>query len=83
MDKQKLLDHIRAAHFAMLETGLFLDTHPHDKEALKKFEVYRVKYKELVKQYEESFGPLTLMGDFGSDGFDWIKNPWPWEKETN
>lgn len=83
MEKQKLLDCVRAAHFAMLEMGLFLDTHPHNMEAFKKFEVYRVKYKEFVKQYEDEYGPLTLSSDFGSDGFDWIKNPWPWEKEAN
>ena len=83
MDQQKLLDGVRAAHFAMLETGLYLDTHPYDNEALKKFEVYRLRYKELTKQYEEQYGPLTLCSDFGGDGFDWIKNPWPWEKEAN
>ena len=83
MEKQMLLDAVRAAHFAMLEAGLFLDTHPCDREALKKFEVYRLRYKELTKQYEDEYGPLTLCSDFGSDGFDWIKNPWPWEKEAN
>ena len=83
MEKQRLLDAVRAAQFAMLETGLFLDTHPCDKEALKKFENYRLRYKELVKEYEEEYGPLTLSSDFGSDGFDWIKAPWPWEKEAN
>ncbi len=83
MDKKNLLDCVRAAHFAMLEAGLYLDTHPYDTEALKKFEVYRLKYKEFVKQFEEQYGPLTLCGDFGSDGFDWINDPWPWEKEAN
>ena len=83
MDKQKLLDGIRAAQFAMLEAGLFLDTHPTNREALKKFEIYRMRYTELVKQFEKEYGPLTLCSDFGADGFDWIKAPWPWEKEAN
>ncbi len=83
MEKNKLLDCIRASHFAMLEAGLFLDTHPCDKEALKQFEVYRLRYKEFVKEYEKEYGPLTLSGDFGFDGFDWINDPWPWEKEAN
>ncbi len=83
MKKHELLDCIRAAHFAMLEAGLFLDTHPTDSAALKQFEVYRLRYKEFVKEYEKEYGPLTLSGDFGGNGFDWIKNPWPWEKEAN
>mgnify|MGYP006383960861 CR=1 FL=1 len=83
IDKKKLLNCISATQFATLEVGLYLDTHPHDKDALAKFEMFRAKLKAYIKQYEEEFGPLTLAGDFGSDGFDWIKNPWPWEKEAN
>lgn len=83
MDKRNLLECIRASHFAMLEAGLFLDTHPCDEKALEKFEVFRTRYKQFVKQYEEEYGPLTLTGDFGSDGFDWVNDPWPWEKEAN
>ena len=83
MDKQQLLDCVRAAQFAMHEMVLYLDTHPYDAEALKKFEVYRLRYKEFLKQYEKEYGPLSASGDFGSNGFDWVKNPWPWEKEAN
>lgn len=83
MDSQQLLNAVRAAQFAMHEMVLYLDTHPYDKEALKKFDVYRLRYKELLKQYESEFGPLSASSDFGSNGFDWIKNPWPWEKEAN
>ena len=83
MKKQELLNSIRAANFAMLEAGLFLDTNPMDSAALKQFEVYRLRYKEYVKEYEKEYGPITLCGDFGGNGFEWINNPWPWEKEAN
>ncbi len=83
INKKKLLDCISSTQFAALELGLYLDTHPHDKDALAKFEMFRAKLKAYIKQYEDEFGPLTLSGDFGNDGFDWIKNPWPWEKEAN
>lgn len=83
MNKKKLLDCISATQFALVELGLYLDTHPHDREALEKFESARARLKAYIKQYEQQFGPLTLMGDFGNDGYDWIKNPWPWEKEAN
>ena len=41
------------------------------------------KLSELVAKYEEEFGPLTLTGDFGNDGYDWANSPWPWEREAN
>ncbi len=83
MERYELLNCVRASQFAMHEMGLYLDTHPYDTEALKKFEVYRLRYKEFVKQYEKEYGPLTMCGDFGSNGYDWVNNPWPWEKEAN
>ena len=83
MERQQLLDSLRAAQFAMHEMVLYLDTHPNDTEALKKFDAYRLRYKELSKQYEREYGPLTAPGDFGANGFSWGNNPWPWEKEAN
>ena len=83
MNKEQLKECIMQTHFALLELGLYLDTHTHDKEALAKFETVRARYNSYVKEYEKEYGPITLLGDFGNDGFDWIKNPWPWEKEAN
>lgn len=83
MNKNKLLNCISAAQFAVVELKLFLDTHPYNKEALSKLDAARVKLREYIKQFEDEYGPLTIMGDFGNDGYDWIKNPWPWEKEAN
>jgi spore coat protein JB len=62
---------------------MFLDTHPNDTEALAKREMYRKKLEMLIKEYENEYGPLTLSADFGNDGFDWVNDPWPWEKEAN
>ena len=83
MNQRNLLRTISEAQFAFLECGMFLDTHPDDKHALEKFEMYRLRMEELVKQYEKMYGPLTLSADFGNDGFAWGNGPWPWEKEAN
>lgn len=64
--------------FGMVETRLFLDTHPNDPEALELNNRYREKYTALVKEYEEKYGPLTLNGK-NSD--EWLENPWPWDND--
>jgi spore coat protein JB len=81
--EKALLKQISEMQFAFYECLLYLDTHPKDKDALKKFEHYRVKLSELMALYESRFGPITMTGDFGNDGFDWVSDPWPWEKEAN
>lgn len=81
--KKKLLHCISKAQFALIECSMFLDTHPHDKAALEKREFFMKNLKALMKEYEEKYGPLTLATDFGNESFDWIKDPWPWEKEAN
>ena len=81
--REILLKKIGTYKFALKDLQLYLDTHPYDAEPLKKFDVYSFRYKEFLKQYEKEYGPLSASGDFGSNGFDWVKNPWPWEKEAN
>ena len=82
-EKKALMKKISEMQFKALELGLYLDTHPKCEEGLRKFSEACAKYKELVKQYEKEFGPITLCGDFGNDGFDWTNNHWPWEREAN
>ena len=76
--KNKLLIRLSSMHFAMLETRLFLDTHPDDAEAQKMLEKYQTKFNALKAEYEEQFGPLTLNG-YNSD--EWLNNPWPWDND--
>ena len=37
------------------------------------------KAKELSKEFEEKFGPLTTMNVTNTECFDWIEEPWPWD----
>ena len=81
--KREQLKKISEVQFAFYECALYLDTHQNDTDGLKKYEMSRKKLSELVAKYEEEFGPLTLTGDFGNDGYDWANSPWPWEREAN
>ncbi|MBR3594418.1 MAG: spore coat protein CotJB [Clostridia bacterium] len=78
-EREKQLRRLSSVHFALVELNLFLDTHPHDEEALKMFNSYKMKYEALLRAYEQQYGPITTMGVMGNTGWDWVKGPWPWE----
>ncbi|MCL2873711.1 MAG: spore coat protein CotJB [Defluviitaleaceae bacterium] len=57
--------------FVCLELKLYLDTHPHDTEALEYYREYSEKSRQLKEEHRiESERP----------GYDnWVFDPWPWE----
>ena len=77
--KRKLKCRIQVLDFALLETILFLDTHPCDFEALRYYRIIRKKLARLEKLYECKFGPLTNQGVDTEFGWEWATCPWPWE----
>lgn len=82
MNKMKLLEEIRALSFALVETNLYLDSYPEDKEALAYFRRVRDELRAKTEAYERAFGPLTPMGATAENGWDWVETPWPWESEV-
>ena len=81
-NQSKLLKEVQIASFAVVETNLYLDTHPYDTVALAALEKYSEKRKEAIKRYEELYGPLFPFSVYGeSDYYKWVKDPFPWEKE--
>lgn len=67
--------------FALVDTGLFLDTHPQNKAALMFYEQVRDEYAKAAADYEERFGPLTARNTDVSESWKWVCEPWPWEME--
>ncbi len=80
-DKSALMRQIQAYSFAVLEVGLFLNTHPNDSEAIAYYEKYNALLKESTEAYECNFGPLTSRGVKG-DTWTWVREPWPWETDN-
>ncbi len=65
------------AVFAAWELRLYLNTHPNDKEALALF-------RKLCKEVEEPNYATSFLKDDGcSNGWNWVKNPWPWEYDCH
>ena len=81
MNKANLKRRIFELDFAIHELILFLDTHPTNKKAMELLEDYKMKRKELIKVYEENFGPYIDKACHApkSDCFKWLDSPWPWE----
>ncbi|MDD6051320.1 MAG: spore coat protein CotJB [Clostridiales bacterium] len=64
----------QAAAFAAWEMRLFLDTHPHDEQAL-------CLFRKLCKEAaEENYATTFLTDDCCTRAWNWVKNPWPWEE---
>lgn len=80
-DREKMLLELSRAHFAMHELNLYLDNFPNDESMLTLFNDYRNKVNELMRQYEKTYGPLTIKSDsLNQSPFMWEKDVWPWEE---
>lgn len=82
-ERELLLRRLSGAQFALWETHVFLDTHPNDTAALAAKKKYLKKYEAVLAEYKEKYGPLVYTDVFGTETHDWIKDPWPWEREGN
>lgn len=74
---------LQALDFAVHELGLYLDTHPNDKEALELFVAYSDLYQAGMKEYQRRYGPLEQPASGRNGKFDWLDSPWPWDYQKN
>ena len=79
---EKARTDLEVLSFAMDEVRLFLDTHPNNKEAARRLEEYSARAAKLKKEFEEKFGPLGETSQ-NTSRWEWVSDPWPWEKEGN
>lgn len=82
MNKRALEKEIARVSFTMDELRLFLDTHPHDREALSAVRELRKQRERLLESYERSFGPISAYQAGGTEKWNWLQQPWPWEREA-
>ena len=78
MKRQEMIEQIKALNFAIIELGLYLDTHPDDQKALCMHREYCKEVKDLKDKYQKMYGPLTIF--YPCNKWRWIENPWPWER---
>lgn len=81
--RRQLLIKIDELSLALIDTMLFLDTHPHDRDALAYYNETLCKYKDLHHMFAEQFYPLLATQADNEQEFCWVNSPMPWEKEAN
>ena len=83
-EKNHMRKSIESLCFSILETELFLDTHPRDQKALHMLREYRRRKREAIAAYESRFGKYiaTAADTPASDYWSWIDSPWPWERQV-
>lgn len=76
--QQQLLYQIMKIEFALIETSLYLNTHPNDQAALMNHNMLSQQLSMLTNRYEALYGPLTSQGR-SQHCWKFINSPWPWE----
>ena len=80
MCKEDLFKFIQNTNFALIEMALYLDTHPECPCGLETYHDYHHSIKRAIDIYEKKYGPLPIYGVNCKDNWDWVDEPWPWQK---
>ncbi|PYG89956.1 spore coat protein JB [Ruminiclostridium sufflavum DSM 19573] len=83
MSRDELLLKLSALDFYAIDLHLYLNTHPRDREALAKYNTVVREAKALREEFERNYGMLSAQGTPSKYPWQWIENPWPWQKEFN
>lgn len=78
-EREALLYKIMEVDFAVNDLNLYLDLHPEDNAIYEQFKMYVKECIRLKDEYAKKYGPLTLE-QVNSNTYEWMKNPWPWDK---
>lgn len=82
-NRSQLMQTIRKYDFALYDLALYLDTHTQCRDAMQLYQKYRTLRQAAVEEYIRRFGPINHMQSGCQEQWDWVKGPYPWEKEAN
>lgn len=74
-----LLNKISETQFVCVELNLYLNTHPSDEAARADYYCYSQKLAQLIKKYEELYGPLMNFGHSPTETGCYVCSKWPWD----
>lgn len=83
-ERESMMRELSRMAFAAHELNLYLDLHPEDTSMITLFNDYREKAVQLMKEYDQRFGPLSISSNnLNQTPFMWQKDAWPWEVMPN
>lgn len=83
MNGNNLMRAIQMYDFYLYELNLYLDTHPYDRQALDLFKKYNGLRESAYEAYTSKYGPITADRSSTDERFNWVDDPWPWERSAN
>lgn len=79
-EQAELLTYIDSLSFACIDLNLYLDINPNDRDKINLFNQYRKQKKQLIEEYENKYGPLSINSNsLDTYPWAWDDRPWPWE----
>lgn len=76
----ELLERLQAVDFVLVELNLYLDTHPHDAQAINQYNELAEQRWAIAQEFENLYGPLTNFGhSYSGYPWQWNQVPWPWQ----
>jgi len=79
-EQAQMLTTIDALCFSAHDLNLYLDTHPNDRDMIQLFNQYRMQSEQIINEYENRFGPLSISSNaLNRYPWMWDNMPWPWE----
>jgi len=73
----RLLEELQTADFVLIELSLYLNTHPHDMQAIQQYNQFVQHRRGITERFEAEYGPLTH--GFSKYPWQWVETPWPWQ----
>ena len=83
MNRSELLLQLTALDFMAVDLHLYLDTHPHDRVALARYNCIIMQAEVLRDAYQTAYGPLYSYRSPSSYPWQWTNNDWPWNYDFN
>lgn len=78
-ESAKMLREISIIDFTLVDLMLYLDAHPHDRNAMEYFNHYSRIKKQLSTEFSQRFYPLTKDYSDCDKEWKWGNAPLPWE----
>lgn len=78
-DKEQMLRDIGIVDFVLVDLVQYLDTHPHDQQAMDYFNHYSKIKNQMTKEFSQRYFPLTKDLAESNKEWRWGSAPLPWE----